>query len=198
MRNIGFCVCLSFLAVLALSTSSKAQDDEWTGDVNISIGRRNLNPDNWKPVEGQTALGIDANFGKKEWPVRILLGASSSIGNGTVSDSGGSYDVEGKTTELSAGARVGRSYSGFTPYLAAGASWITAEVASNPNTSVKKSATDSFKPGYFITGGVTYRFQKIFNIGVAARYLGWTDVTLFGANGDADYIQYSLVIGWGW
>lgn len=200
MRSLVISLSIVVTALTVSVDRSFAQDESaWAGDVSISIGRRNLDPDFWAPVEGQTALGIDAAFGKSHWPVQILLGASGSIGKGDVeSDSGGSYQVEGATTELSAGMKISRVFYGIKPHLAGGVSWITAEMTSNPGGSSSVSDKDQFRTGLFAEAGAVYNFMKVINIGASVRYLGSTKARLFDIDGNADYIQYSLVIGWSW
>lgn len=198
-------VIMAMLSIIAGPCFAAAQDkwdaeSEWTGNVNMSGALRNLDADYWSPVESQPTFGIDFDFGKKGWLVHPLMAASVSSKDGTVSNTdGSSYTVTGATTEFDFGLKTNMGAGWIDPYLSAGLALMSAKVENKPSTSTgtKVSESDNFRPGVFVSGGLTFRVFDIFNVGGAVKLVKNTEVNLFGSKGNADYIQYSAVFGWG-
>ncbi len=190
---------IALFLILAIHPSAYAQGKS-TGDVNVLLGQRNMDEDDWKPVHEQRLLGVEADFKGKSWPVNILIGFSGSKKdeNIIVSNSLGSANIklEGTTSELYIGARKyflpGTS---MTPYLNAGVSFIKAKITGSIG-GLGVSGDDS-SAGLFFGGGATYRFGSL-NVGFDLRLLTGADIKIGATSGTADYSQFALVLGYGW
>src|SRR5262249_31667627 len=130
-----------------------------------------------------------------DW-IGFELGISGSNGLKRDESIGGNVaDVRGRTTELSAGIRktFSRQPGQASPYLGAGVSWIRAEFREEfPISTVQDHDTSA---GIYVHGGVDFPLGPALSLGFDLRALGGTDITLFGSNGNADYVQLALVLG---
>ncbi|VAX24382.1 hypothetical protein MNBD_NITROSPINAE04-454 [hydrothermal vent metagenome] len=197
MRKLAFSL-LFYVTVLFLISPMATAEEKWIGDVNIRLGQKNLTPDHWKPVADQPMIGMDIDFGKESWPAHILLTLSGSARQASEKSSViTGPDIEGSTSEFGFGVKTHYLYEGFNPFLTLGLSWTNASLTGNPDTTGQVTDKDNYRMGIFLSGGVTYKIMEKFNVGGEIRLLRNSEVTLFGETGDADYISYSLILGWG-
>jgi hypothetical protein len=106
MKKVTILVITCFL----LSIPSLAICEESTGNINVLWGVKQLDEDDWGPLEEQDEFGISLDFKQTNWPVSIAIGYLSSSdeqeedyyisGIGTVN-----AKLKGETTELSFGVR---------------------------------------------------------------------------------------------
>jgi len=172
------------------------------GNANFVLGGRNLdNEDFWRPGEEQGVFGATVSFGERDWPISLAIGAHFGAAEETVHQFGFSGDWRTAVVDFSFGVRKVWNLDKVHPYVGGGIAAVGAgaelEVAG-----VKVDDHDNSRGGY-LEGGIFWRLGRRFNIGVDARGLFGTDIQFdFGgpvvADGDADYLQYSLVLGWGW
>jgi opacity protein-like surface antigen len=194
-RTHRYLLVATLIALLTSPPPAVADDaDPWEGDVNIVVAQRSLDADFWRPVEVQPTLGVNVFFGRPHWPVRILAGGFFSTKQ--AASPTGTYDVTGETREFSLGVASNFRVGDFIPYVGGGASLVAA-VARGGTGTVVASQDDDGSAGFFLTGGVSYRFAERFNIGFDLRYLGGTKVTLFKVDGDVNYAQAGVNFGWG-
>ena len=185
-------VVVVVLAAAAASVPARA------GEVNLNVytGPRYLDKDFWDPIEDQYAIGGTVDFAKQGAPVHFALGLHNSIGvedfNDPVIDS-----LVGGVTELSFGvAKVFKTAGKTRPFVSGGASFVRAEAEADTFAGNVDDNDESL--GLWIEGGVYWRLTHHFNLGVHARTLLGTSVTLFDVDGDADYWQFGPMIGWSW
>jgi len=156
------------------------------------VGKRSLD---WNYVENQTMFGIEGDFASEEWPVNILVGMAASSDEETVKVFGTPVKLEGSTFELYAG---GRKYletgSPFAPYIGGGFSLIDAKISASVGGFEASGSDSSF--GIFLNGGGVYRLES-FNIGLDIRMLLGTEINVGDSSGDADYTQFTIVLGYG-
>lgn len=190
---------ITLLMILAIHSVAYAQS-EATGNVNVLLGQRNMNEGDWKPVHEQTLLAVEADFGRKNWPVNMLVGFAGSKKDGNIVVTDGynvaAVNLKGTTSEFYVGARkyFGAGTS-FTPYLNGGVSFINAKAeASVAGFSV---SGDDSSTGLFLGGGGIFRAGS-FNIGLDLRLLTGTDIKIGSTSATADYSQFALILGYGW
>jgi len=190
MKALRRCLAVCF-ALAALSVPAWAG-----GNANFVLGWRGLDEDYWSPVEDQAVVGVTVDFGKEGWPVFLEAGLQGSAGDDNVLDIG-DVSVTGSVGELSFGVnKTWQPAGNIRPFIGGGLASVTATY--EVDTFLGDVDDDDTSLGVYLHGGVFWRLGKRFNIGVDGRILAGTDITLFGADGDADYAQLGLVLGWGW
>jgi opacity protein-like surface antigen len=150
------------------------------GNVNVMYGQKNLDDDDWEPVEDQREYGIMFDFKANDnWPISIALDL-------LFSDDDGDYygvDIEGETQEFNLGVRKYFPVTPqFKPYVGGGLAYISAEY-SGSYAGVGVSDDDS-EVGFWLGGGAVFTFAERINIGVDLRY-SQAEVTLYGVDGEA-------------
>jgi opacity protein-like surface antigen len=191
------------IAVLALvpfllSASVASAQDQWTGNINAFLGQKNLDKDDWEPVEEQSEFGIEVDFRKKDWPVNIVIDVLRSSDDQSMIDPFfGPVDVKGQTTELNIGIRkIWDGSSSVRPFIGGGLSFIRAEFEGTiPGLG---SASDSDTGvGIWLGGGVYFTLGEHINLGVEVKYSD-AEVTLFDVDGDAGGTHFGLLAGYHW
>lgn len=195
-------VTILVIACFLFSIPNLAICGESTGNVNFFLlGVKQLDEDDWEPLEEHDELGISMDFKQKSWPVSMVIGYLSSSDEGTVSMyvSGlgtVSFDMEAETTELSFGVRkIFDDSPSVRPYIGAGIALISAEVKGSA-LGVSVSDDDS-ATGFWFGGGVYFTISEQFNIGFNLR-LSQAEVTLYDVEGEAGGTHYGLLLGYHW
>lgn len=164
-----------------------------SSQLDFFFGVRSLDQDDWAPVEDHGVIGITFVHEPEESAVGLELGfAASGEKEDDVPFGGGTVDVEGRTSEISAGVRKTfvREEGFVHPYLGAGIAAIRAEFEGSPG-----SKDDDSSPGIYFHGGMDFDLGTNFLLGFDMRFLGGTDITLFGDDGTADYAQFVIFLG---
>lgn len=180
-------------AVLLLSSAAFAG-----GDLNFVYGTRSLDDDAWEPTEDQEVFGATIDFGGAKWPVNIAVGYFSSEDEGELASFPilGAVDLESELSEWSVGVRKTWKSGSTRPFIGGGVSFLDADAEV---VSALGSASDGDDTeGIYVEGGVYWRLGEAFNLGMHARILEGTDVTIFDQDGDADYWQIGALLGFGW
>ena len=183
--------CLSIVLTLtALASPALAG-----GNANFVLGTRGLDKDFWTPVNGQFVIGTMVDFGKQKWPVHLETGILVSVG--AEEDFIGTSDVYGSVAEICFGVNKTWELKGpARPFIGGGLSSVGATyVIEVPGDDIDDNDSSG---GVYFHGGVFWRLGRRFNIGIDGRILVGTHITLFGEDGDADYAQLGMVLGWGW
>jgi len=194
------------IAVLALapfvfSMSLASAQDQWTGNVNVFVGMKNLDKDDWEPVEAQNEVGVEIDFRKKNWPVNIAIDIlkswrediSSIIGPFGPTD----LKVNGYTTEFNIGIRkILDEFSSVRPFIGGGLSFIKAEMDVSIKNIGSASESDS-GIGIWMGGGVYFTLGEHFNLGVEVKYSD-AKVTIAGVDTNAGGTHYGLLAGYHW
>lgn len=193
---------LSLVAALAISPALAG------GNANFTIGQRSMSDDAWEDVEveDQPAFGVTVDFGPDSWPIRLAAGYYISAKEEELYDAFiGDADATGVVAELTFGVRKTWEVAGNTRIFVGGgaAAVITGLEVDGSNGSFDDSDTGT---GFYAQGGAYWRIGSRFNIGLDLRGLFGTDVELedlFNATsisieGDSDYFQAGILLGWGW
>ncbi len=184
--------CIFVFVVFMLSTvcseASASQQSNWTGNVNVFLGAKSLDEDEWEPSDEQSEFGIEIDFKQQNWPVSIAMDFSRGSGDGTLWD----IKFESETSELNIGVRkIWEQFPHMRPFIGGGVSFIRGEF-SGPGVS-----DDDTGVGGWLGVGVYYTLAEQFNIGVEAKYSG-AEVTLFGVDVNAGGGHLGLLIGYHW
>ena len=191
---------IAFLALVPflLSASVASAQDQWTGNINVFFGQKNLDKDDWEPVEEQSEFGIEVDFRKKDWPVNIAIDVLVSSDDQSIIDPFfGQVDLEGKTKEFNIGIRkIWDEHSSVRPFIGGGLSYIRAEAEVTIPSLGSASESDT-GIGIWLGGGVYFTLGEHFNLGVELKYSD-ADVTLFDVDAAAGGTHYGLLAGYHW
>ncbi len=175
------------LAVLTISASFGAAMAG--GNANFVLGGRTLeDEDFWEPVEKHSAFGVNVDFGGEGWPIRLMAGLHGSATEETELG----FDLKASVAELTFGVAKIWEAGNAHPFVGGGLASVTAEFEFGGFT------VDDTSPGFYLHGGVFWRLGSRFNLGGELRLLRGTEIDFFGFEGDADYAQAGLLLGWGW
>ncbi len=205
MVLFGFVMCFLLLCPhLAHSeTGSNPNDwtpDYWSGSVNIFLGIKALDEEDWEPVEIHDQIGIVADVKPRSWPVSLAVdflassddqGAISLAGIGTVS-----LEAEAKTRELDLGVRKAWDDTrSVHPYFGGGIGVFWAELEGR--TTGSRTSDDDTGIGLWIGAGVIWVFYEHANVGVDFRW-SRSEVTLYGVDVEAGGYHTGLLLGYRW
>jgi opacity protein-like surface antigen len=189
--------------IVGFLAASTVSAEDMTGNVQFLIGQRYLQDDFWKPLDSPSDFGLEIDFAPSSSPVHVALGVLVAGESGTATLATPYF---GKTTG-SIDSRFFEFSAGFLwhpvkraivrPYLGAGALTLTAANDSDWGVFSSNSHSDqSF--GFYGNAGVFFKVGDSFNIGLDGRIVRGTKVTLGGIEGDADYEQVSMLLGFSW
>jgi hypothetical protein len=193
-------LCWLSIPTLAISGSSSSPGS-WTGNINGFLGMKQLDEDDWEPVEEQTEFGVKLDFKQQSWPVSIAIDyfLSSDDDSGLYFVPGYgviSATLEGETSELCFGVRkVWDASPTMRPFIGGGLAHITAEVEATA-LGVSASADDD-AIGFWIGGGIYWTLGEHFNIGFDLRW-SKAEVTINGVDAEGGGGHAGLLIGYHW
>ena len=189
-QSLLICLALGILATPALAG----------GNANFTFGARGLDQDFWGGLDNQGVFGVTVDFGKEAWPIHLEVGAAGSGAQDKTRDPflPVQVDVTGGVGEVTFGVnKTWKPASGnYRPYIGGGVASVS--VKTTIETTLGDVDDDDNSFGVYFHGGIFWRIGTRFNLGVDGRLMGGTSVTLFGEDGDANYGQVALLLGWGW
>jgi hypothetical protein len=169
MRRKTILVVLSVLVLTGYIASSPSAATD--GNVNFLLGQKQLDDDDWEPVEDQPEFGALIDFAPEAWPVRIaidLLGSSDEQDDILVEPGFPTVDLEGSSTELCFGVRKLWGKSGMHPFAGGGLAFVNGEIKVSAAGVSVTSEDDAI--GFWVDGGISWRLGKRFNLGVDLRW----------------------------
>ena len=161
--------------------------------LDLYLGGRALHESDWHPVEDQGAVGMEFVHEGHDAPVGFEVALFGS--QKTKEDAFGAIDATGTTGELSAGVRKTflKDDSRFHPYIGGGAALIRAKLEGA--VSGASAHDDDTSGALYMHGGVELDLAPSFFIGLDLRFLGGSDMKLFGRDATADYGQLAFLLG---
>jgi hypothetical protein len=169
-----------------------------SGNTQFFIGQVYLG-DYWTPVDEPASFGFEVDFAPKKSPVHVALGMN--FASETERVAGPYFAQTGKVgvgfLEFSAGfvwQPVRKAV--VRPYLGAGVLRTFAFVGAGSDYWIDGETDQSF--GFYGNAGIFFKVGDTFNIGIDGRFVRGTSITLAGFQGDVDYDQVSLLLGFSW
>ncbi len=179
------------VALLFVGFAGRAvcQESKWTGNVNLLIGAKALDEDDWEPAHEHAEFAIGIDFGKTNWPIAVAIDLIGSAGEGTL----GSFDVEASTSEFDLGVRkIWKPAQKVRPFLGGGIAFITGTMeVKNSFASVKDDDTGT---GFWINGGIYMTLNELINLGIEAR-VSSAEIELNGVEGNAGGGHFCFFVG---
>jgi len=197
MRKVTLIIITFFLFLLPTS----AICEDWTGDINLFMGAKQLEEDDWEPLEEQDEYGIMLDFKQESWPISIAIDLLSSsdkqtgyyyiYGYGTISAT-----LEGETSEFNLGIRkIWDGSPTIRPYIGGGIAMVSAEIKAS--TGGYTASDDDKAMGFWFGGGLYLTLTEHFNLGLDFRQ-SKAEVTLFGVDGKAGGTHAGVFVGYHW
>ncbi|MBK8980421.1 MAG: hypothetical protein IPM29_31350 [Planctomycetes bacterium] len=170
------------------------------GSFSVLLGARHLDEDYWDPLENQGVLGIEAEFRPGRSPLGIEFGGSVSA-NSEDDYLNSGIDLAAAIAEFYVGPRLTANTEGSVrPYVGGGVTLLT--VAAEGRTTlggvVIDVDDDDASAAAYLHAGLQADLTRGLHLGFDVRGVFGSDITLFGASGDADYIQLALSVGANW
>jgi opacity protein-like surface antigen len=158
--------------------------------VTFLVGERQLDDDDWDPVEDQLATGVEVDGTDPDSGHGYEFGLTYSQDDDDV----GPVDVEASTFDVYGGYRYTfqPGDQGIHPYVSAGLAVIYGNVElDGPGASPDD---DDTSPGAYVRAGIGFDLTENARLGIDYRHLFFTDVDIFGIS-DADFDQFMLTLG---
>jgi len=203
MRRALVCVAVCFVMfypAAAFSQQSEASNP-WTGNVNLLLGTRFLEKDNWEPLDKQLEGGLLVDFRPKRWWISFAVDFLYSWDEDEIDvvDLGiGTYSVKIKSRiwELDLGIRkIWESPEYIRPYIGGGFAIINGQMKSEAfGDSVSDDETGY---GIWANAGLYVTIYKHFNIGIDGRW-SKAEVDLFDRQARVGGWQVGAIAGFHW
>lgn len=192
-KTILFVAVFSLIFILSASAQTQTA---WTGNINVLLGAKALDEDEWEPAHEQSELGVEIDFRKKEWPVNIAIDLLSAYDDGYVFTPGSGILFESRTSEFNVGLRkIWDQFPHVRPFIGGGLALIAAEAEAS-TYGIHISETDRGM-GFWLGGGVYWTVNDHFNIGMELKASG-ADVTLMGVEVNAGGGHFGVLAGYHW
>lgn len=205
MRPIA--TAFSLLVLVVSSGPALAGDPE--GHVNVFLGQKALDSDDWNPADKQPEFGVTMSFGRSDWPVFIVLDVLKSEREEDYLDpvlsNLGTAKFTGATLEIAPGIRKIWNLGRTRPYVGGGMALIKASAEYEYPTVTYDAEETTLGP--WLGGGVFWRLGSRFNLGFDVRWssgdvnLEVNDDNLFVLNAynvKAGGLHTGVTFGIGW
>jgi hypothetical protein len=168
--------CLLLIPLLASATAVTAAEpapaakparapdapSEFIFNINAFVGAKVLKHDDWDPVDGQGAFGVEFDMQHQSWPVALAVNVIGS--GGTHENDDTNVTTSGSTGELQLGVRKTWDTPGLLRFsIAGGLDLVSAATkVETPSTTTKE---DGGGVGFWVSGGIYWTIARHFNIG---------------------------------
>lgn len=152
----------------------------------VYLGQRNLDEDDYAPVDEQTTLGVEFSKETSEDPLGFELGLMASEDSARIFG----FGTEGSTRELYGGIRKTFGSDVLRPYVGAGVSFINSKFEVDG-----VGEDDDSSQGAYVHGGLALQAGESLLFGLDLRFLFGTSMTIAGVDTDADYGQVAMFLG---
>lgn len=183
-----------FLALPGRAASSAASP--WRGDVNLLLGGKHLDKNDWGAVHRQDSFGLMTTWARGGWPVSLAADLLTSRRDALVLRGGGLAEERARATELQLGARkIWRLGRKLRPYVGGGLAVASATLEVED---ARGSASDrGTGAGPWVGGGMTATLGAAVNLGFDVR-ASHADARIFGDQKNAGGVNIGLLLGYHW
>ena len=161
-----------------------------TGNVNVFLGAKGLDEDDWAPVDDQAEFAVEFDFRERAWPLNLVFGLRGAHDE---EDRGGAT-IESTTSELSLGVRkIWESTPYIRPFLGGGLALMGAEAKGTGVFGTASSSDGGL--GIWLGGGIYWTLTPHFNLGFDLR-VSAAEVTIAGVDVEAGGAHLGLLLGY--
>lgn len=183
------------LLLTLLSATASAHADNWTGNVGVYLGQKQLDDTDWARHDAQSTIAMVLDVKPSQWPVSIAL---DLFGTGDEAKQDG-VKHEAYTAEAHLGLRkvfqLPIENCKFRPYVGAGIALVHAEAKSRRDS--QTTSDDDADHGYWLGVGTYFRATEHVNLGVDVRY-SKAKLTLLDTERDAGGVNIGVGVGYHW
>ncbi|WP_221796299.1 outer membrane beta-barrel protein [Oceanobacter mangrovi] len=178
---------ITTLISLAAFTSPLANAVEWDGSINLLLGSKQLDSDDWPGMDQQGSMLLTFDIRPAASPVALAADLMFSA-----EEKG---DITAGTAELHLGPRwyIDNS-SAFTPYLGAGVVAVNVLIENDDDDIADKEDSGN---GWWAGAGVRYQFDEHFQAVLDVRYSDAT-VTIDDNERQAGGSNFAIGAGYRW
>ena len=165
--------------------------------VSLYGAQRALDSSVWEPADQQLTYGIETDTWRPDTGWGVEFGYLHSDGSDTTFVLGlGNVKAETSSEELFVGARKNfGGGEGMQSYVGSGLTWIDSDFkASTSNDSISDSSSNL---AVYLHGGVLWPAWRGGLIGLDYRQVLFAEADMFGAQGNSEYGQLSLIFAFG-
>lgn len=183
--------CILLCANILIATTAAAAEVK-LGESNISLmlGKKQLDDNDWGPVDSQTEWGVIADLGRKESVVNLVVSFMQSQDDSTRNGS----EYSGETWELGLGIRKPfRMAPDIAPFVEVGVALMDVSLEQTPATT-GDSSDSAF--GVWAGGGVNFAVGERLTVGALLRYTSGS-ATLLGQDREAGGVHFGVMAGIG-
>jgi hypothetical protein len=167
-----------------------AQADGMQSYLDVYVGKRSLDEDDWAPIDEPALIGIQFALPRDGlgWEIGFAISYDEE-------DVG--FDFDATILEVYGGlhAELGGPGAALVPFFGVGLS--VAYVDSSGTSGSTTVSDDDSTVGFYAHGGIAVPINPNLRIGADVRILTGTDVELFGVGANVDYEQLAFFIGFG-
>ncbi len=190
---------LWLLLPLAASGEEQADPPRWSGNINLFLGAKILDEDEWDPVDRQAEGGVLMDVKHRAMPFSIAIDLLYSrdeedIDVAVLGIDSMSVEVVGETLELALGIRkIWEGTKRFRPFLGGGLAVVRAEIeASGLGRSISNNDTVL---GVWLDAGAYVTLDGRWNLGIDGRW-SWAKADLLEVeNADVGGWHLGVLLG---
>lgn len=176
MRRRVWILIIGLLLCTPLSAMAQG-----SGNLNVFIGSKTLNEDDWEPVDEQLEIGGMFDYRPPNWPISLAVDLLYSFGD----DEQFGIELENRFLELDVGFKfIMENPSTINPFIAGGVAFVEAE-AEGDFWDVFDLQDDTSGTGLWLSGGAYVTMNNNLNLGLNIR---WSDV-------EADWHSFDIDLG---
>jgi hypothetical protein len=182
------CIFAMVLALLVGWSGGASAAGGIEGNINLLMGQKNLDKNDWEPVEEQTAIGLMFDITPAGSPIALAIDLLSTEDSTSYFDGYDWFQVRGETQEIDLGIRWYTPPHVIRGYVGGGLALINAEIK------VDNASEEDDAIGYFINGGVVCTLARHLNLGLNVRYSA-AKVDIAGIDVEAGGLTLAGVVG---
>jgi hypothetical protein len=205
-----------FLALLGvmLIVPGSAFGNDWTGNLNLFLGAKYLDSDDWQPADNHGEIGALFDIRHRRWPASLAIDVfgsktDDSVDIVTTDNDANAVDVEVRTAELHVGFRkIFENFHYIRPFIGGGVALVNADLhTSQPGVLVPSSLSPTLPgtltpdndtgAGVWLDCGVYWTLGGNFNVGVDFRY-STAEVNINNVDANAGGGHAGFLIGYNW
>lgn len=163
------------------------------GNVNMLLGMKYLEDDDWEPVEDQLLLGVMFDITPPGSPIAFAVDLLATGDDDDYYDGYDYYETTGSTTEIDLGIRWYTPPAVIRGYIGGGLALVNAEITVEVNG--HEASEDDSAVGFFLNGGLVVTLVRHLNLGLNARY-SEAEVDIAGYEAEAGGFALAGFIGY--
>jgi opacity protein-like surface antigen len=170
------------------------QGNEWISSLRVAYGLKALDEALWAPSDIQDEISLMADFGRKDWPIRLAVDFHYGSETATVADGSEPLDFESTSAELNLGARLYYPLGEVVSLTMSGGLCLGWAEAALEGVEGRDSESDT-GVGYWLGWGFEFHLAAGLTVGVEFGVSEY-DIEILDFSGNAGGDRIGFWIGW--